>query len=550
MVSGALGTVVFFNQPAEKIPVSSKPADGFFLQQLQLTKSKQYEVTTVADVVTKATAFYASLTTSQQQATLQQTYTTALARKWSNLPCGSQCRNGIQISTLSTSQLALALQLIQAAAGTSANEGYDEFLQIRAAEEILQAQAGGNNYDEGLYFICFLNAPSTTTAWMLQYGGHHYAANIAFNGGNVVGTTPRFEGVEPTSYAVNGTTYAPLAAEHDSMAAMLASLSASQLATAKITSTYSDVTLAPGETNGGSGTFPTTKVGLAVSTLSDAQKLKVVAAMAPWTKDVDDASGNTLLTVYQNELNSTYIAYTGNGTSGNASSFLTANTNYVRIDGTSVWIEFICQTGVVFPSQIHFHSVWRDHSRDYGKDLTNTALPVSLLSFSAVLRNSERTITWTTAQENNVNRFEIEYAASGNDFIKIGSVPATNTSGTKSYSFVDKSSSAGIISNYRIKIIDNDGNFKYSTVAVIKNVVTHQLKIFPNPVNDILSITAPSDFKNATIKIVDLTGKTLIVSKNQMGIKAEVNVRILASGHYMVNIDDNGLMYSSGFIKK
>jgi uncharacterized protein (TIGR03437 family) len=63
-------------------------------------------------------------------------------------------------------------------------------------------------------------------------------------------------------------------------------------------------------------------------------------------------------------LSGTYIAVTGNGTAGDASSFLVSNTNYARIDGPSAWIEFACQTGVVFRNQIHYHTVWRDHVRE------------------------------------------------------------------------------------------------------------------------------------------------------------------------------------------
>jgi len=153
---------------------------------------------------------------------------------------------------------------------------------------------------------------------------------------------------------------------------MLASLNASQLATAKLTQTFSDVTLIPGETNGGTGTFPTTKVGLPVSTLSDSQKLLVLAAMKPWVQNMEDSVAANLLAIYDAELSGTYISFTGNGVSGIASSFLNANTNYARIDGPSVWIEFACQNGVVFQNQIHYHSVWRDHVRDYAKDLSLT----------------------------------------------------------------------------------------------------------------------------------------------------------------------------------
>ncbi len=326
---------------------------------------------TVSDVVTKALAFKASLTTAQQS-TLQQTYTTTLARRWSNLPCGSGCRNGIQFSTLTSDQLTLALQVIQAATGTAANEGYDEFNQIRAADAYLNANGGGSGYGSGIYFIAFLNQPTTSGAWMLQFGGHHYAANISYVNGHVVAVTPEFRGVEPISFTSNGTTYAPLSQERDALATMLASLSASQLATAKLSQTFSDVTLSPGESNGGSGTFPTTRVGVAVSSLTDAQKALVVAAIKPYTSDLDDTVAANLLSIYSGELNNTYISYTGNGTSGDASSFLNTNTNYVRIDGTSAWVEFIVQTGAVFRSSIHYHTVYRDRQRDYGADLSLT----------------------------------------------------------------------------------------------------------------------------------------------------------------------------------
>lgn len=198
---------------------------------------------------------------------------------------------------------------------------------------------------------------------MLQFGGHHYAANISYNNGHVVGTTPHFYGLEPTSFTVNGSTYAPLAAEHDNMANMLASLSSAQLATAKLSQTFGDLTMSPGETNGGNGAFPATKVGIAASTLSDAQKLLVLEAIKPWVRDMDDTVAANLLAIYQNELNGTYIAYTGNDTSGDAGTFLNANTNYARIDRPSVWVEFICQSGVVFRNQIHYHTIWRDHAR-------------------------------------------------------------------------------------------------------------------------------------------------------------------------------------------
>lgn len=361
-MNGTIGSVVDYFKPQP--PNTPKVAGGPLFKTTQTTSA--------SDVVTKALAFKAMLTTTQQS-TLEQTYTTTLARKWSNLPCGATCRNGIQFGTLSSAELTAALEVIQAALGSNAGDGFEEFEANRMAEAYLHANGGGSGYDSTLRWIAFLNTPSTTGAWMLQFGGHHYAANIAFNNGHVVGATPFFQGVEPLSFTYNSVAYAPLNDEHDALTNMLASLSSTELATAQLSTSFSDCTMSPGESNGNTNTFPTTKVGIKCSALTSAQKALVLAAIKHYTDDMDTATANNSYARYESEIDETYIAYTGNGTSGTASSFLSSNSNYVRIDGPTVWIELSCQNGVVL-SGIHYHTVWRDHSHDYGLDLTGPAI--------------------------------------------------------------------------------------------------------------------------------------------------------------------------------
>lgn len=317
-----------------------------------------------AKVVCLAEAFKATLT-STQIASLQIAYTLENAKRWSNLPCGLSCRNGLAFSSLTSTQLAAAKAVIQAASGTTTDEGYSEFTQINAADDVLGTKSGNSNsYSSGNYVIAFLGTPSTSGTWMLQFGGHHYAQNITYTDGVVVSVTPSHQGIEPKTWTTGVTTYAPLASERSVMADMLASFTASELASAKISSTFSDVLMVPGSTT---NTMPATKQGIKVSTLSAAAQAKVLAAMAPWLNDMDADATAKFTSIYSDELANTYVTYASNnsGTSGNASSFFTTNTDYVRIDGPSVWIEFICQTGVVYPSEIHYHSVYRDHTRDY-----------------------------------------------------------------------------------------------------------------------------------------------------------------------------------------
>ena len=54
----------------------------------------------------------------------------------------------------------------------------------------------------------------------------------------------------------------------------------------------------------------------------------------------------------------TYVSFSG--TTG-----LVTRNDYVRIDGPSVWIEFINTRSRSTPN-IHYHSVYRDKTDDYG----------------------------------------------------------------------------------------------------------------------------------------------------------------------------------------
>jgi hypothetical protein len=308
----------------------------------------------VEKIVCLATAFKATLTAAQI-ASLEIAFTTTTQARWSNLPGGVSIRNGLEYSTLTVAQLTAAKAIVQAASGTTAQEGYAEFSQINGADTYLGTIGGGNGYSEGKYIIAFLGAPSLTGKWMLQFGGHHYAQNITFNAGKVIGTTPSHQGVEPLSYTNTSGTYTPLKAEQAAMLAMLSSLTTAQLASAKLSGSFGDIVLGPGK----DGQFPVTKLGLACSTLTAAQKGLVLAAMKPWTQDADDASGTALQAVYERELDATYIGYGNNAT-------LAANGDYVRIDGPSAWMELVCQGGVVVRDQIHYHAIYRDHTRDYG----------------------------------------------------------------------------------------------------------------------------------------------------------------------------------------
>ncbi|MFG3289637.1 DUF3500 domain-containing protein [Streptomyces sp. NPDC048179] len=357
-----------------------------------------------AALVSAANAFLNTLDSDQQSKVLLD-FTQANATAWSNLPCAGTCRPGIDFGSLSDEQLAAAENVLKVALGSDKDTGYDHVMQTILADDVLASAeatssaaaptdgatdgatdtptadagatstdaptgeppsggtgggAGGFSYGSGYYYLAFLGTPSADGTWQLHFGGHHLAVNLTYKDGKVEGASPFFSGIEPTSWtADDGTEYAPMKKFRNGMLALTSSLSTEQLAEAKLSESFGDVLLGPGS----DGEFPETKEGLKVSELSPKQQKLVLQAIHPWIANVDDETAKHLMKVYAKELKDTYISYSG-GTG------LDTNGDYVRIDGPSVWVEFICQTGVVYRDKIHYHTVYRDHTRDYGNEFS------------------------------------------------------------------------------------------------------------------------------------------------------------------------------------
>jgi PKD repeat protein len=126
---------------------------------------------------------------------------------------------------------------------------------------------------------------------------------------------------------------------------------------------------------------------------------------------------------------------------------------------------------------------------DFNAGLTNTsfsqfsigvnaaALPVQLLSFTATnIDNKKVLLNWKTADEINLQQYEIEKSGDVVGFKKIGTTLATAQS---NYSFTDVAPSVGL-NYYRLKMLDNDARFKYSDVKKINIVSKATLVVSSN----------------------------------------------------------------------
>ena len=207
-----------------------------------------------------------------------------------------------------------------------------------------------NLFGNGNYIIAFLGKPSKTTPWLLQIGGHHLAFNIYYKGQKGT-STPYFVGVQPNVWKdAHGKTHEPLAPMHNAMHSLVNSLTPEQMTQARLGASFSDVYVGPGR----DGQFPAHQ-GVPVSALSTTSKNLVKQAISAWTGDTAQAA--LYRKRYFAELDQTRVAYSGATT-------LSAEGDYVRIDGPHLWIEFACQ------GSDHYHTIWRDRASDYGAEFS------------------------------------------------------------------------------------------------------------------------------------------------------------------------------------
>jgi hypothetical protein len=175
----------------------------------------------------------------------------------------------------------------------------------------------------------------------------------------------------------------------------------------------------------------------------------------------------------------------------------------------------------------------------FANSVSDVPLPVELNSFTATSKQNVVNLKWQTTTEVNNYGFEIERASSSTMPIqvweKVGFVNGNgNSNSPKTYSYSDNNPSGGSKFLYRLKQIDNDGQFEYSD-AIEVEIVPKEFALYqnyPNPFNPTTKInySVPFDSRVA-ISIYSITGEfvTELVNDN------------VETGSYSVDFDGSNL---------
>ena len=312
-----------------------------------------------ARAVAAAEAFLATLDPGQRlKANLELNEKTRTV--WSNLPTGTTMqvgateRNGLKLGDMKPEQEKAALALV---AATLSRDGFQKAMAIVDADQVLETRSAPSRaptarirFGRGEYYVGVLGKPSTTTPWMIQFGGHHLAINVTLAGRQNV-LTPTHTGTQPASYSVDGRTIRPLGDENDKAFALVNALTAEQQKEAILGVEVKNLVLGPG--TDGKTIAPE---GVRASAFTPAQRAMLVDLVREWVDILGDEAAAAKMKEVQANLAETYFAWAGPTTNGKGA--------YFRIQGPTVLIEYAPQ-GQGDNSTDHIHTIYRDPTNDY-----------------------------------------------------------------------------------------------------------------------------------------------------------------------------------------
>lgn len=172
-------------------------------------------------------------------------------------------------------------------------------------------------------------------------------------------------------------------------------------------------------------------------------------------------------------------------------------------------------------------------------------LPISLLHFDAEWMGSAVAVSWSTASEINSAYFEVERSTDGVQYDPIGRLNAAgNSTALRQYSLLDDQPLGGY-SYYRLKQVDNNGDFSYSAVRTIFHAVESGNDLypvaFPNPFAEELQVINPLPWpENTRFRVWNAQGQLMMDSGQPVQTTAQWSTAAWPKGWYILAVESPG----------
>jgi hypothetical protein len=192
----------------------------------------------------------------------------------------------------------------------------------------------------------------------------------------------------------------------------------------------------------------------------------------------------------------------------------------------------------------------------YSAPLTGS-LPLSLISFTAQLKDESVTLDWISEMQVNTSHFVVQRSVDGVDYDDDAIVfTQENSAVQKDYQFSDNINTIkAMLIYYRLKIVDLDGKYAYSKTVVVRlgaDQLQTAVLIYPNPVVNELRITIPNEWQNKTIvyTLYNSSGSLMRQrTEENAGQTETMPIADLPAGLYLVNVINGGQSVAQKLIK-
>ena len=180
-------------------------------------------------------------------------------------------------------------------------------------------------------------------------------------------------------------------------------------------------------------------------------------------------------------------------------------------------------------------------------------LPLTFGNVSAEVKKCTTYLKFETLTEQDNRQFEVEYSTNGISWSTLTILPSKgNSTAMQIYSYIH-TKPVPDYNYYRIKQIDRNGNYSYSTVVTVRSncAETGAIVSYPNPMKRELNVVLPADFTGASIRLVNAVGQPVAVTAAVSGGVVRLNTAALPKSVYLLQVSKNDkIIYNQKVIKE
>ena len=167
----------------------------------------------------------------------------------------------------------------------------------------------------------------------------------------------------------------------------------------------------------------------------------------------------------------------------------------------------------------------------------NSPLPITLVAFTATPENQGVLLKWETSSEIDNAYFMVQRSTDTSLWKNLQQIAASGNTSGDSYYAADDPNPVNGNNYYRLKQVDRDGKFTYSTVREVTLDRPLTVSIYPNPARSFITIRLDmGNGEKLSVMLMNTAGQIIEVPTANTGSQITLYTAGLAKGAYFVRI--------------